>query len=203
MTQYAMVNRTGIPVVSALITLGLFVFMAELVRSPQPLGGQVSEPPQFDIWVPERTVIPPQTHRTLEPPKPMPMRERITQPSGAEQAVAVTTDPLMPEMPTQATHFTPSAMSSEAVPLIQVEPRYPIEAAQNGKEGYVIVSFDIRVDGTVSNAHVLDANPKRIFDKAAISAVMYWKYKPKFEAGKAMPQPNQRVQLDFKLDQKP
>ncbi|WP_258406070.1 energy transducer TonB [Shewanella acanthi] len=30
----------------------------------------------------------------------------------------------------------------------------------------------------MSNAQVLDANPKRIFDKAAISAVMTWKYNP-------------------------
>ncbi|MCH1929992.1 TonB family protein [Shewanella sp. A25] len=203
MTQHAMLNRSGIPVVSALITLGLFVFMAELVRSPQPLGGDVSEPPRFDIWVPERTAIPPKTQRRLDPPKPMPARERITNPGTSEETAPFTTDPVMPEMPTPTTQFTPSMMSSEAVPLVQVEPRYPIEAAQNGKEGYVIVSFDIRVDGTVSNAQVLDANPKRIFDKAAISAVMKWKYKPKFEAGKAMSQPNQRVQLDFKLDKKP
>lgn len=108
----------------------------------------------------------------------------------------------MPEMQTQTTLYTQSAMTAEALPVVQVSPRYPIDAAQSGKEGYVVVGFDITADGTVSNVRVLDANPKRVFDKAALSAVQNWKYKPKFDAGKAVAQLNQQVQLDFKLDQK-
>lgn len=45
MGQHALVNRTGIILVSALITLGLFVFMAQLIHNPQPLSGQASEHP--------------------------------------------------------------------------------------------------------------------------------------------------------------
>lgn len=202
MGQNVIVNRTGIIVVSALITLGLFVFMAQLIHNPQPLSGQATDAPQINILMSERTPIPPKESRKPEPPKPIPTRERITTPGESTEVLDFSPQTFTPEMPIQTTLFTQSSMSAEALPLVQVSPRYPIEAAQNGKEGYVIVGFDITADGTVSNVRVLDANPKRIFDKEALSAVQNWKYKPKFDAGKAVPQLNQQVQLDFKLEQK-
>ncbi|AAN57525.1 energy transducer TonB [Shewanella oneidensis MR-1] len=202
MGQNVIVNRTGIIVVSALIPLGLFVFMAQLIHNPQPLSGQATDAPQINILMSERTPIPPKESRKPEPPKPIPTRERITTPGESTEVVDFNPQTFTPEMPIQTTLFTQSSMSAEALPLVQVSPRYPIEAAQNGKEGYVVVGFDITADGTVSNVRVLDANPKRIFDKEALSAVQNWKYKPKFDAGKAVPQLNQQVQLDFKLDQK-
>lgn len=202
MGQNVIVNRTGIIVVSALITLGLFVFMAQLIHNPQPLSGQASDAPQINILMSERTPIPPKETRKPEPPKPIPTRERVTTPGESTEVVDFSPQTFTPEMPIQTALFTPSSMSAEALPLVQVSPRYPIEASQNGKEGYVVVGFDITAEGTVSNVRVLDANPKRVFDKAALSAVQNWKYKPKFDAGKAVPQLNQQVQLDFKLEQK-
>lgn len=176
--------------------------MAQLIHNPQPLSGQATDAPQINILMSERTPIPPKESRKPEPPKPIPTRERITTPGESTEVVDFNPQTFTPEMPIQTTLFTQSSMSAEALPLVQVSPRYPIEAAQNGKEGYVVVGFDITADGTVSNVRVLDANPKRIFDKEALSAVQNWKYKPKFDAGKAVPQLNQQVQLDFKLDQK-
>jgi len=184
------------------LTLGLFVFMAQLIHNPQPLSGQASDAPQINILMSERTPIPPKETRKPEPPKPIPTRERVTTPGESTEVVDFSPQTFTPEMPIQTTLFTPSSMSAEALPLVQVSPRYPIEASQNGKEGYVVVGFDITAEGTVSNVRVLDANPKRVFDKAALSAVQNWKYKPKFDAGKAVPQLNQQVQLDFKLEQK-
>ncbi|MDL3986746.1 energy transducer TonB [Shewanella xiamenensis] len=197
----ALVNRTGIIIVSALITLGLFVFMAQLIHNPQPLSGQTSDAPQINILMSERTPIPPKESRQPEPPKPIPTRERVTTPGESAEVVEFSPQTFTPEMPIQTTFFNQSTITAEALPVVQESPRYPIEAAQNGKEGYVVVGFDITADGTVSNVRVLDANPKRVFDKAALSAVQNWKYKPKFDAGKAVPQLNQQVQLDFKLDQ--
>lgn len=202
MGQNVIVNRTGIIVVSALITLGLFVFMAQLIHNPQPLSGQATDAPQINILMSERTPIPPKETRKPEPPKPIPTRERVTTPGESTEVVDFSPQTFTPEMPIQTTLFTQSSMSAEALPLVQVSPRYPIEASQNGKEGYVVVGFDITAEGTVSNVRVLEANPKRVFDKAALSAVQNWKYKPKFDAGKAVPQLNQQVQLDFKLEQK-
>lgn len=202
MSQNALVSRTGLILASALITLGLFVFMAQLINNPQPVTGQASDAPQINILMAERTPIPPKEKNKPEPPKPIPARERVSVPGETSESLTFTPETFMPEMPTQTTLYTQSAMTAEALPVVQVSPRYPIDAAQSGKEGYVVVGFDITADGTVSNVRVLDANPKRVFDKAALSAVQNWKYKPKFDAGKAVAQLNQQVQLDFKLDQK-
>ncbi|MEN8617364.1 energy transducer TonB [Shewanella baltica] len=202
MSQNALVSRTGLILASALITLGLFVFMAQLINNPQPVTGQASDAPQINILMAERTPIPPKEKTKPEPPKPIPARERVSVPGETSESLTFTPETFMPEMPTQTTLYTQSAMTAEALPVVQVSPRYPIDAAQSGKEGYVVVRFDITADGTVSNVRVLDANPKRVFDKAALSAVQNWKYKPKFDAGKAVAQLNQQVQLDFKLDQK-
>lgn len=202
MSQNALVSRTGLILASALITLGLFVFMAQLINNPQPVTGQASDAPQINILMAERTPIPPKEKTKPEPPKPIPARERVSVPGETSESLTFTPETFMPEMPTQTTLYTQSAMTAEALPVVQVSPRYPIDAAQSGKEGYVVVGFDITADGTVSNMRVLDANPKRVFDKAALSAVQNWKYKPKFDAGKAVAQLNQQVQLDFKLDQK-
>ncbi|ABN59720.1 energy transducer TonB [Shewanella baltica] len=202
MSQNALVSRTGLILASALITLGLFVFMAQLINNPQTITGQASDAPQINILMAERTPIPPKEKTKPEPPKPIPVRERVSVPGETSESLTFTPETFMPEMPTQTTLYTQSAMTAEALPVVQVSPRYPIDAAQSGKEGYVVVGFDITADGTVSNVRVLDANPKRVFDKAALSAVQNWKYKPKFDAGKAVAQLNQQVQLDFKLDQK-
>lgn len=202
MSQNALVSRTGLILASALITLGLFVFMAQLINNPQTVAGQASDAPQINILMAERTPIPPKEKTKPEPPKPIPARERVSVPGENNESLTFTPETFMPEMQTQTTLYTQSAMTAEALPVVQVSPRYPIDAAQSGKEGYVVVGFDITADGTVSNVRVLDANPKRVFDKAALSAVQNWKYKPKFDAGKAVAQLNQQVQLDFKLDQK-
>ncbi|MGI2069998.1 TonB family protein [Shewanella baltica] len=202
MSQNALVSRTGLILASALITLGLFVFMAQLINNPQTVTGQASDAPQINILMAERTPIPPKEKTKPEPPKPIPARERVSVHGETSESLTFTPETFMPEMPTQTTLYTQSAMTAEALPVVQVSPRYPIDAAQSGKEGYVVVGFDITADGTVSNVRVLDANPKRVFDKAALSAVQNWKYKPKFDAGKAVAQLNQQVQLDFKLDQK-
>ncbi|MGI2208188.1 TonB family protein [Shewanella baltica] len=202
MSQNALVSRTGLILASALITLGLFVFMAQLINNPQTITGQASDAPQINILMAERTPIPPKEKTKPEPPKPIPVRGRVSVPGETSESLTFTPETFMPEMPTQTTLYTQSAMTAEALPVVQVSPRYPIDAAQSGKEGYVVVGFDITADGTVSNVRVLDANPKRVFDKAALSAVQNWKYKPKFDAGKAVAQLNQQVQLDFKLDQK-
>lgn len=126
MGQNALVNRTWIIIVSALITLGLFVFMAQLIHNPQPLSGQASDAPQINISMSERTPIPPKESRKPEPPKPIPARERVTTPGESTEVVDFSPKTFTPEMPTQTALFNPSAMTAEALPVVQVSPRYPL-----------------------------------------------------------------------------
>ncbi|MET1218967.1 MAG: energy transducer TonB, partial [Glaciecola sp.] len=88
----------------------------------------------------------------------------------------------------------------DATPIVRIEPKYPVQAARDGKEGYVIMSFTINEVGGVEDVVVLEADPKRIFDREAKRALRRWKYKPKIVEGKPQKQFNMQVQLDFKLD---
>src|SRR5262249_35021209 len=59
-----------------------------------------------------------------------------------------------------------------------VAPRYPQDAATKGIEGWVDVSFGVSGSGDVVDARVDDAQPRRQFDRAALTAVRQWKYQP-------------------------
>jgi protein TonB len=53
----------------------------------------------------------------------------------------------------------------------------------------------------VIDVDVIDADPKRIFDREAKRALRKWKYRPKIIDGKPQKQVGLQVQLDFKLNQ--
>ena len=59
-----------------------------------------------------------------------------------------------------------------------VPPKYPLQAARDNQQGWVEVEFTVTADGGVSNARVVDAEPRRVFDRAAIEAVSRWQFKP-------------------------
>ncbi|MBU2113502.1 MAG: TonB family protein [Gammaproteobacteria bacterium] len=80
-------------------------------------------------------------------------------------------------------------------PVMRVEPRYPVQAAQQGIAGYVQIQFDVDAQGNVINADVIKAVPEQVFAKEALVAVQQWKYTATGQLHKA-----QRVQLDFELD---
>lgn len=86
-----------------------------------------------------------------------------------------------------------------AVPMVKIEPSYPREAALGGIEGWVKVCFTIASNGSVKDPRVVDAKPKRMFDREAVRGIMKWKYKPTVTDGKAVDTPNQCSIIDFKL----
>ena len=69
------------------------------------------------------------------------------------------------------------------VPLVRVEPQYPMSAKQRGVEGWVELMFTITAAGTVADIVVTASVPGTIFNKSAVQAVSKWKYNPKIENG--------------------
>jgi protein TonB len=59
----------------------------------------------------------------------------------------------------------------------KIPPEFPPEAVRkNINSGEVKAKLTIAADGKVTNVEILDANPKRVFDKATIAALMEWRF---------------------------
>lgn len=69
------------------------------------------------------------------------------------------------------------------IPIVRIAPQYPRKALMAKIEGWVKVKFTITPSGTVSNPEVVDAKPRRIFDREAIRAILKFKFKPKVVNG--------------------
>ena len=64
----------------------------------------------------------------------------------------------------------------------KVPPEFPREAAQQSiSSGTVKAKMSIEADGKVSGVEILEAQPRRVFDKAVTRALMDWKFEPSGE----------------------
>jgi len=87
----------------------------------------------------------------------------------------------------------------EAIPMVIIQPRYPRKAAMEGIEGWVKFKFTISPDGTPKDVELIDAQPRRVFERDARRAIYKWKFKPKVVDGKAMEQKNMVYTMQFQL----
>ena len=89
-------------------------------------------------------------------------------------------------------------ISTNVIPLVRIPPRYPMRAANRRIEGWVKVEFTITEEGKVKDAVVVDAQPSKVFNRAALQAIRRWKFKAKIIGGEAFEQRAVQV-LQFKL----
>jgi protein TonB len=111
-------------------------------------------------------------------------REQTTRAAETERSAAQQRPPAAeapaptPAAPTPA----PRAASAPATPTLRVvaapAPRYPADALRSGTSGEVLVEITVGVDGSVTNARVVRAQPIRVFDREALNAVRRWKFEP-------------------------
>ncbi|MGI2258944.1 TonB family protein [Shewanella sp. GXUN23E] len=188
-----------------MMTLLMFVFMARLVNNRfDDAGARVVTQPLNWQFTP-----PPVTPREVRP-KPARMKPVPTIPKTGNTGSFVEgpkssllTDFVPPQLPTVPVTDDKRLYGQEnrmAVPVVQIAPEYPIKAAQEGIEGFVVLSFDVRADGSVHNIEVIEAEPRRLFNNAAIKALKSWRYSPQIVDGQPVAQPNQWVRLDFHME---
>jgi len=91
------------------------------------------------------------------------------------------------------------AAEGEIIPVVVIRPMYPREAAMSGTEGWVKVEFTITEAGTVKDAHVIESDPPRVFNREAIRAILKWKFKPRVVEGVAVERQATQV-IDFSLE---
>jgi protein TonB len=73
------------------------------------------------------------------------------------------------------------ALAAHATPKVlkKVPPEFPAEATKKGiSTGSVKAKLTIEADGKVSDVEIVEAEPKRVFDRAVKSALMEWKFEP-------------------------
>jgi TonB family protein len=57
-------------------------------------------------------------------------------------------------------------------------PRYPSRALKNGIEGWVQVSFNVDVEGVPVDITIVNSEPDKTFDDAAVKSVRKWRFSP-------------------------
>jgi periplasmic protein TonB len=94
--------------------------------------------------------------------------------------------------------FTGGRADRGLMPLVRVAPDYPQSASRQGLEGWVVVEFTVTSSGAVRDPQVLQAEPERIFDQAAMKSVLRWRYSPQVENG-APVEKQVRMKIVFEL----
>ncbi|NVJ59653.1 MAG: energy transducer TonB [Gammaproteobacteria bacterium] len=193
------------------ITFGLFILMSFLVKGGDgsyekreyPVVDYGSLEVEQDVKRKERRV----------PKKPPPPKEP---PPPETQKVSKVTNPDMQQMNIQLSKLDVNvgaggmyignmqqmmSQDGEAIPLVIIEPQYPRKALMDGIEGFVRFRFTVKADGYAKDVEIVDANPRRLFDREARRAIYKWRFKPRVVDGKAVEQANMYYTLEFKLAQ--
>jgi protein TonB len=193
----------GVSVFAAAVTFGLFWVMQALIG----VAGKILEdkPALVVDFVRLKRDSQPETKKREipdrkkpdQPPPPPPMN--FSQNLNPDEGASVAIPAVDVGLELAATDLGSGGSDRDVVPLVRVEPQYPMSAKQRGVEGWVELKFTITAAGTVANIVVTAANPGTIFNKAAVNAVSKWKYNPKVEAGTAVDRPGVRQRIKFEL----
>lgn len=197
-------TMTNIALAGAL-TFGLFVMMAKLIEQqadlPAPTENPVLTNIVFDMEE-SKIQVRPKIKPMPEPVKAPESKPTIPPQEPGPTNTDFTIDPVT--VNTEVTINTTMGNGNQdmmARPIVRVDPSYPPDAARDGIEGWVKLAFDLSPQGTVENISILDAEPKRIFDREARRALAKWKYQPRVEKGVPLAQTGLQVMLTFALEQ--
>ncbi len=85
------------------------------------------------------------------------------------------------------------------LPIVRVAPVYPARALSRGLEGFVDLQFTVTTAGTVKDPVVLQSTSS-LFERAAIRAVLKFKYKPRVVDGVPVEVPGVKTRISFQLE---
>ena len=187
----------------AVMTFAAFAFMQYLISGEQRAPVKPGDDIIVEIFqAPEDSKL--RHIQKIQPPPPMPKVPPKAPPldTSADPVLAISDfTPVMIDDFGGDINNTINRPTGDATPIVRINPKYPTTAARDGIEGWVQLSFSISPTGEVIDPVVINAEPKRTFNREAIRAIKRWKYRPKVIEGVAQLQTGQTVQLDFKLQQ--
>ncbi len=142
-------------------------------------------------FTPEKPPKPPET-----PPETPPQDMDNIDPSAPTINVAP------PTVATETSIGGPGGMNiaeGDYLPIVRVAPVYPARALSRGLEGYVDMAFTVTTTGTVKDPLVVFSTSS-LFERAAIRAVLKFKYKPRVVDGVPVEVPNVKTRITFKIE---
>lgn len=200
-----MLGRYGFSiVVGAIVTVSLLFIMQLLIASgnkalTEDKGAHKldfvrvkrNEELNVDDIIPEKPPKPPET-----PPEAPPQDMDNINPDSPTINVA-------PPMVTANTDIGgPGGMNiaeGDYLPIVRVAPVYPARALSRGLEGFVDLSFTVTTTGSVEDPIVLQSTSS-LFERAAIRAVLKFKYKPRVVDGVPVRVPGVKTRISFQLE---
>jgi len=186
---------------SLLVTTGITYLMVQLISMDDFV---VPEP--SDLIIIDRYEVREDEELVIKDPKPEPPKPVEREPDLPVQlakveiggtGIAIDNTAPITDGGHDISHY--GLTDGEHIPIVRVAPSYPASAVSRGIEGYVILSFTITPSGATADQQVVDANPKGIFDRAAIKAVSKFKYKPKVVDGEPQAVHNVQTRIAFEL----
>ncbi|MFC3192781.1 energy transducer TonB [Marinicella sediminis] len=195
------------------ITAGLFVGMLKLLDGEKPMFGGDATDIRFSFV---KAFEPIKQEENIRPDKPEP--QEVSQAPTVPQMPTMASDEFadlgLPDNP--AINARPNLVAELGVPSMgepggqggdrsgtiktAIAPMYPQKPLLSKTEGWVKLLIQVNEFGKVSSATVLDAEPARVFNAAALKAIKKWTFYQKVQDGQAMPfQVTQTI--EFKLDQ--
>jgi protein TonB len=192
--------------VAALVTFGLSLLMQSLVwrgvgdvgerkRRPVLEYVRVKRESETEIRRRERPkeVVP---ENAAQPPK-----IKVSEVGPPMQRVArVTVPTFKPSLLDSGGLGVGSAIDTDVIPMVRVNPNYPPRAQARGVEGWVHLRFTVTPQGTTDDIEVVDSDPKGYFERAARRAVKRYRYKPRIENGVPVRRPGVELIIEFELE---
>lgn len=83
------------------------------------------------------------------------------------------------------------------VAIVRVKPVYPTRASVDGREGYVVVQFDVTASGRVENVAVIESSHP-VFENSALKAAQRFKFRARVVDG--VPQASVGIQNVFRFE---
>lgn len=193
--------------VGLILTAVLLLLMSKLIKSDH------QAPERQESLSVEVTPLPPEKEPTTKrPAEPQPPAVAPSAGDAMPLQPSIVDTPDIPTVdfePFDVSVTTPSGAfgapelldNRSALPLFQAQPNYPIIAASQGIEGWVLLQYDVDTSGALSNIKVVDAKPRRTFDREAVAALKKWKFRPAMDNGTPVSVKGQTVKIEFNLEQ--
>jgi protein TonB len=190
-------------VIGGLFTSAMFWLLWSLVNTAFDIGDQAQATRiEFSRMRRDTDVATKRDEKVeRERPPPTPETPRMAFSAGGVENNVAQLTPVVDARGAMSRMSMTAGSDRDVIPLVRINPDYPPRALSRGLEGWVQVQFTITPTGTVANAVVINAEPKNIFDDAALKAIARWRYNPKVEGGTAVERVGVQTIIRFQLEQ--